>query len=160
MSLSAISCYGKSCVAVGNDQYLGPIIVSETESVAPIGGGNFNGIACHGDGACVAVGDFGTYSSNGYSGTLPIDQGIAGHAKGIDTNNAVACRYSSRTCIAVGSESADGSTASVGDVVIITKHSPGSGEMVAGSSGLDSAACAGPEVLRCRRFQLVERRRA
>ncbi len=145
VSLNAISCYGQSCVAVGNDQYLGPIIVSETESVAPIGGGNFNGIACHGNGACIAVGDFGTYNSNGYSGMLPIDQEIAGHTKVIDANNAVACRYSSLTCIAVGSKSADGSTASVGDVVIITKRSPGTGEIVAGSNGLDSAACAGPE---------------
>ena len=146
VSLTAVACYGQTCVAVGNDNYLGPIIVSgETESVAPIGGGNFNGIACHGNGTCVAVGDFGTYNSNGYSGMLPIDQEIAGNAKVIDANNAVACHYSLPTCIGVGSESADGSTGSVGDVVIISKRSPGTGEMVDGSSGLDSAACAGPE---------------
>ena len=146
VSLSAISCYGQTCVSVGNDEYQGPIIVSgETESMPPIEGGSFNGMACHGNGACVAVGDFGTYYSNGYSGMLPIDQEIAGHAKAIDASNAVACRYSSLTCIAVGSESTDGSTGSVGDVVTITKRSPGTGEMVARTSGLDSAACAGPE---------------
>ena len=146
VSLSAISCYEQTCVSVGNDEYQGPIIVSgETESMPPIEGGSFNGMACHGNGACVAVGDFGTYYSNGYSGMLPIDQEIAGHAKAIDASNAVACRYSSLTCIAVGSESTDGSTGSVGDVVTITKRSPGTSEMVARTSGLDSAACAGAE---------------
>ena len=146
VSLSQVSCYGQACVAVGNDEYLGPIIVSgAAESVAPTAGASFNGIACHGNGACVAVGDFGTYNSNGYSGMLPIDQGIAGSAKPSDASNAVACHYSSLTCIGVGSESAEGSTGSVGDVVIITKRSPGTGETVAGSNGLDSAACAGPE---------------
>ncbi len=68
VSLSAVSCYGQTCVSVGNDNYLGPIIVSSAETVAPIQGGSFNGIACHGNGACVAVGDFGTYVSDGYSG--------------------------------------------------------------------------------------------
>ena len=145
VTLSAVSCYQNTCVAVGNDDYLGPIIVSSApEAVAPISGGYFNGIACHGNGACVAVGYFGTDVSNGYSGMLPIDQEIAGHGKGIDASNGVACRWS-HTCVAVGSESVDSSTGSVGDVVMISKRSPGTGDLVTGTSTLDSAACAGPE---------------
>ena len=43
VSLSAVSCYQSTCVAVGDDDYLGPIIVSSApEAVAPIGGGYFN----------------------------------------------------------------------------------------------------------------------
>jgi hypothetical protein len=146
VTLSAVSCYVSSCVAVGTDNDMGPIILpfSAAETVAPIDGGYFNGIACHGDGACVSVGDFGTYVSDGYSGMLPIDNSIAGHGKTIDASTAVACRWS-LTCIAVGSESIDGSTESVGDVVTITKRSPGTGQMVTGTSELDSAACAGPK---------------
>jgi hypothetical protein len=147
VSLSAVSCYERTCLAVGNDDYLGgPIIVplsSDTETLAPTGGGYFNGIACHGNGACVAVGNFGTDNSNGYSGMLPVDQEVAHNAKAIDASNGIACRWS-LTCIAVGSELVNGSTESVGDVVTISKRSPGAGDVATGSSGLDSAACAGP----------------
>ena len=145
VTLSAVGCYESTCVAVGNDDYLGgPIIVpvsSATETLAPIYGGYFNGIACRGNGACVAVGNFGT---NGGSGMLPIYQEVAGHARDIDASNGVACRWS-LTCIAVGSESVDGSTQSVGDVVTISKGSPGAGDVVTGTSALESAACAGPK---------------
>jgi hypothetical protein len=145
VSLSAVSCYVSTCVAVGTDNYLGPIIVpfNAAETVAPIAGGYFNGIACHGDGACVSVGFFGTYVSDGYSGMLPIEQGAAaGQGKGIDASAAVACRWS-HTCIAVGSESSGSAT--VGDVVTITKRSPGADNIVTGTSALYSAACAGPK---------------
>jgi hypothetical protein len=141
VTLSAVSCYESTCVAVGYDDYLGPIIVplsSATETVVPIEYANFNGIACHANGACVAVGLF-----DNSSGMLLVEQEVPGNAKGINASNDVACRWS-HTCIAVGSESVLGSTASVGDIVMISKRSPGTSEAVAGTSTLDSVACAGP----------------
>jgi len=99
---------------------------------------DFNGLACHANGACVAVG----YFDNSYSGMLLVDQELPGNAKGIPASNDVACR-SSYTCIAVGGEPFFSST--VGDVVMISKHSPGPGEVMAGTSTLNSAACVGPK---------------
>jgi hypothetical protein len=77
---------------------------------------------------------------------LPIDQGVAGHGKGIGATNGIACRWS-LTCIAVGSKSVsvDGSMESVGDFVMISQRSPSLRHLVTGTDSLNTAACAGPE---------------
>ena len=141
VTLSAVSCYQSTCVAAGSDDYLGPIIVplsTATETPVPIEFADFNGLSCHANGACVAVG----YFDNSYSGMLLVDEDAPGNSKGIPASNDVACR-SSYTCIAVGGEPFFSST--VGDVVTIRKHAPGTGEVVPGTNTLNSVACAGPK---------------